>query len=319
MSPNLFLVAKRATTPWTWHQFHEKKTKLHFAKDPVPGIYATTHDGKRYLVAIKPSNQNAIDAVFRNDHHEKPRTRLAPKFSSNPDLTSSSISGVENDDLSITRMGSRSLPSINLSSTTDNNANLQDSFSDDYEISDREAESFSSASTSSSERSEEILPTIAIAYSGCESGCCSEDPYLSYAEPRFSHDGINSDEDKEALLFSRRSFSSGNHLTKQYVNYASPSSGRSLRLGESSVSTELHNMQSQLTSSFNTAAYTRFDISNTTRTTSFNVGRSPCSSRNQSQVEIDTPPTTPSTTKLNRDSRPQLRRTEQQPQVPSQY
>lgn len=69
MAPNIFLLAKKAVSPWKWCSFETKSTsnsnRLYFAKKPVAGIYAVTSKGYHYLVAIKPKRKPDVHGIFR--------------------------------------------------------------------------------------------------------------------------------------------------------------------------------------------------------------------------------------------------------------
>lgn len=69
MAPNLFLLAKKAVSPWKWCSFQTKPTsnshRLYFGKEPVAGIYALTSKRYHYLVAIKPKRKPDVHGIFR--------------------------------------------------------------------------------------------------------------------------------------------------------------------------------------------------------------------------------------------------------------
>ncbi|PVH89663.1 hypothetical protein DL98DRAFT_579450 [Cadophora sp. DSE1049] len=68
MAPNLFLLAKKAVSPWKWCSFQTKskldRPHLYFGREPVTGIYAVS-TGRRYLVAIKPKRKPDVDGIFQ--------------------------------------------------------------------------------------------------------------------------------------------------------------------------------------------------------------------------------------------------------------
>ncbi|KAH7419285.1 hypothetical protein BKA64DRAFT_12988 [Cadophora sp. MPI-SDFR-AT-0126] len=69
MAPNLFLLAKKAVSPWTWCSFQLKsesdRPHLFFCREPITGIYAISPRGKRYLVAMKPKRNPDVDGIFQ--------------------------------------------------------------------------------------------------------------------------------------------------------------------------------------------------------------------------------------------------------------
>ncbi|KAG4436152.1 hypothetical protein IFR05_008356 [Cadophora sp. M221] len=70
MAPNLFLIAKKAISPWKWCSLQQTtskldKTQIYFGREPIKGIYIISPKGKRYLVAIRPNRNTDVDRIFR--------------------------------------------------------------------------------------------------------------------------------------------------------------------------------------------------------------------------------------------------------------
>ncbi|KAK0128609.1 hypothetical protein ONS95_000571 [Cadophora gregata] len=69
MAPNLFLLAKKAVSPWKWCSSESNSSPdrphLYFGREPITGIYAVSSKGNRYLVAIRPKRKPDVDGIFQ--------------------------------------------------------------------------------------------------------------------------------------------------------------------------------------------------------------------------------------------------------------
>ncbi|KAF4633827.1 hypothetical protein G7Y89_g4289 [Cudoniella acicularis] len=149
MSPNLLVLVKKAIAPWTWQSQPDKTPQLHFSQDPVPGVYAITHDNQCFLVAVKPNGKKDAEGLFRKNPKEDSQFHLAKKLGKKATIINTNNTNDNTNGKSTTQ------------SFQDSAVELPTSpFSDAYANSCTGASSISSNSASSYQRSGATAPNL---------------------------------------------------------------------------------------------------------------------------------------------------------------